>query len=61
MSTQNPAKSCVIFLSLRSMLSVEDFYRESHRECGLNDRTFPAARSIQQPVQAWRQLRKWRK
>jgi hypothetical protein len=61
MSTQNPAKSCVTFLSLLSMSHVEDFYRESHRECCLNDKTFPAARSIQQLVQAWKQLRKWRK
>jgi hypothetical protein len=48
-------------LSLLSMSHVEDFYRESHRECCLNDRTYPAARSIQQLVQAWKQLRKWRK
>jgi hypothetical protein len=48
-------------LSLLSMSHVEDFYRESHREYCLNDRTFPAARSIQQLVQAWKQLRKWRK
>jgi hypothetical protein len=29
---------------------VENFYRESHRECCLNDKGFPAARSVQQLV-----------
>jgi hypothetical protein len=48
-------------LSLRSPSHVEDFYREAHRECCLNDKTFPVARAIQQLVQAWKQLRKWRR
>jgi hypothetical protein len=48
-------------LALLSPSHVEDFYRESHRECCLHDKRFPAARSVQQLVQAWKQLRKWRK
>jgi hypothetical protein len=59
--TENDLKELQRRLSLLSMAHVEDFYRESHRECCLNDKTFPAARSIQQLVQAWKQLRKWRK
>jgi hypothetical protein len=48
-------------LSLLSASHVEDFYREAHRECCLQENRFPPARSIQQLVQAWKQLRKWRK
>jgi hypothetical protein len=58
--TENELKELQRRLSLLSVSHVEDFYRESHRECCLNDRTFPTARSIQQLVQAWKQLRKWR-
>jgi hypothetical protein len=47
-------------LSLLSPSHVEDFYCEAHRECCLNDKTFPVARAIQQLVQAWKRLRKWR-
>jgi hypothetical protein len=58
--TENDLKELQQRLSLLSTSHVEDFYRESHRECCLNDKTFPAARSIQQLVQAWKQLGKWR-
>jgi hypothetical protein len=58
--TENDLKELQRRLSLLSMSHVEDFYRESHRECCLSDKRFPAARSIQQLVQAWKQLRKWR-
>jgi hypothetical protein len=46
--SENDLKELQQRLSLLSMSHVEDFNRESHRECCLNDRTFPAARSIQQ-------------
>jgi hypothetical protein len=44
--TENDLRELQRRLSLLSMSRVGDFYRESHRECCLNDRTFPAARSI---------------
>jgi hypothetical protein len=58
--TEHDLKELQQRLSLLSTSHVEDFYRESHREYCLNDKTFPAARSIQQLVQAWKQLGKWR-
>jgi hypothetical protein len=55
------SNGCTVGISLLSPSHVEDFYRESHRECCLHDKGFPAARSVQQLVQAWKELRKWRK
>ena len=40
---------------------VQDFYRRAYEQCRLTGRDFPAARAIQELVQAWRQLRKWRR
>jgi hypothetical protein len=39
---------------------VEDFYITAHRECCLHGKGLPSPRAIQQLVQAWKQLRKWR-
>ena len=47
-------------LALLSPQHVEDFYREAHRACCLQEGRFPSARSIQGLVQAWKQMRKWR-
>ena len=58
--TENELKELQRWLAVLSPAHVEDFYRESHRECCLHDKGFPAARSVQQLVQAWKQLRKWR-
>jgi hypothetical protein len=55
--TENDLKELQCRLSLLSTSHVDDFYRE----CYLNNKSFPAARSIQQLVQAWKQVRKWRK
>jgi hypothetical protein len=61
MSTPNPAKSCVTFLSLLSIPHVEDFYREIAPGVLLNDRAFPSARSIRQLVRHGKPLQRWRK
>jgi hypothetical protein len=49
-------------LSLLSEHGVREFYQRAYRECAIiNSHTFPSARAIQELVQAWKQLRKWRK
>lgn len=49
-------------LSLLSEHGVREFYQRAYRECAIiNSHTFPPARAIQELVQAWKQLRKWRK
>ncbi len=48
-------------LSHLSMHAVLDFYQQAYRSCRIiNDRTFPPPRAVQELVQAWKQLRKWR-
>lgn len=48
-------------LSLLSEHGVREFYDRAYRECRIvNSRTFPRARAVQELVQAWKQLRKWR-
>lgn len=45
-----------------SMHAVLDFYQQAYRACRIiNSSTFPTPRAIQELVQAWKQLRKWRK
>jgi len=41
--------------------SVRDFYERANQQCRISDRDFPPARAIQELVQAWKQLRKWRR
>jgi len=41
--------------------SVWDFYERTYQRCRISDRDFPKARAIQELVQAWKQLRKWRR
>jgi hypothetical protein len=49
-------------LSHMSMSAVLDFYQRAYRDCRIiNSHTFPPARAIQELVQAWKQLRKWRR
>lgn len=49
-------------LSHMSMSAVLDFYQRAYRDCRIiNSHTFPAARAVQELVQAWKQLRKWRR
>jgi len=41
---------------------VREFYDRAYRECRIvNNSTFPTARALQELVQAWKQLRKWRR
>ncbi len=48
-------------LSRLSMNSILDFYQRAYRDCRIiNSQTFPPARAVQELVQAWKQLRKWR-
>jgi hypothetical protein len=47
-------------LSMMSQTAVQDFYRSAHLVCRLGPAHFPSARSIQEMVQAWKQMRKWR-
>ena len=45
-----------------SMPAVLDFYQQAYRACRIiNNSTFPTPRSVQELVQAWKQLRKWRR
>ena len=49
-------------LAVLSEHSVREFYRRAYRECAIiNSHTFPPARAVQELVQAWKQLRKWRR
>ena len=49
-------------LSLLSEHGVREFYERAYRECRIiNRQTFPPARAVQELVQAWKQLRKWRR
>lgn len=49
-------------LALMSEQGVREFYQRAYRDCRIiNGHTFPSARSVQELVQAWKQLRKWRR
>lgn len=49
-------------LSHLSMNAIVDFYQRAYRDCRIvNSHTFPPARAVQELVQAWKQLRKWRR
>ena len=49
-------------LALLSEHGVREFYQRAYRECAIiNSQTFPPARAVQELVQAWKQLRKWRR
>jgi len=43
-----------------SMSGVREFYERAYQRCRITGRDFPPARAIQELVQAWKQLRKWR-
>jgi hypothetical protein len=47
-------------LSMMGMTAVQDFYRSAHFVCRIGPGHFPSARAIQELVQAWKQLKKWR-
>src|SRR4051812_12019514 len=48
-------------LALLSVQGVREFYERAYRECRISGRDFPPARAVQELVQAWKQLRKWRR
>ena len=47
-------------LSMMSQTAVQDFYQSAHFVCRIGPGHFPTARAIQELVQAWKQMRKWR-
>jgi hypothetical protein len=47
-------------LSMMSITAVQDFYQYTHSACHIFPGHFPSARTIQELVQAWKQMRKWR-
>ena len=47
-------------LSMMSQTAVQDFYQSAYFVCGIGPGHFPSARAIQELVQAWKQMRKWR-
>ena len=60
--TSEDLKEIMHNLSLLSEHGVREFYQRAYRECAIiNSHTFPPARAVQELVQAWKQLRKWRK
>jgi hypothetical protein len=44
-----------------SVPAVEEFYRGAHARCSLQPHSLPSPRTIQELVQAWKLLRKWRR
>jgi hypothetical protein len=44
-----------------SLDAVRDFYEKAYRDCRITGRDFPSPLSMQQLVQAWKQLRKWKR
>jgi len=62
MWTREDLKEIMHNPSLLSEHSVREFYERAYRECRIiNRHTFPPARAVQELVQAWKQLRKWRR
>ena len=60
--TREDLKEILHNLSLLSEHGVREFYQRAYRECAIiNSHTLPPARAVQELVQAWKQLRKWRK
>jgi len=47
-------------LSMMSTTAVQNFYQYAHNACRIGPGHFPSARAIQELVQAWKQMRKWR-
>jgi hypothetical protein len=59
--TREDLKGIAHNLALLSVQGVRDFYERAYRECRISERDFPQARAVQELVQAWKLLRKWRK
>jgi hypothetical protein len=62
MFTQEDLKKMGRNLALLNEQAVRDVYQRAYRECRIvNSHQLPGARAVQELVQAWKQLRKWRK
>jgi len=48
-------------LAKLSESGVENAYQQAHKDCEMRGGQLPKAVAIQQLVQAWRQLRMWRR
>jgi hypothetical protein len=59
--TREELKEIAHNLALLSVQGVREFYERAYRECRISGRDFPPARAVQELVQAWKQLRKWRR
>jgi hypothetical protein len=46
-------------LDQMSVTGVQDFYRTAYLACRVDGDRVPSARSVQELVQAWKQMRKW--
>ena len=44
-----------------SVSHVRDFYERAYQRCRITSRDFPPARALQELVQAWKLLRRWRR
>lgn len=58
--TREELKEITRNLALLSVQGVREFYERAYRECRISGRDFPPARAVQELVQAWKQLRRWR-
>jgi hypothetical protein len=58
--TEKELKALRERLTMMRGTAVQDFYRGAHLACRLGPGHFPTPRSIQELVQAWKQMRKWR-
>jgi hypothetical protein len=47
-------------LSMMSVTALQDFYRSAHVRCQFTNNRLPPAHFIQELVQAWKQMRKWK-
>jgi hypothetical protein len=62
MMSRQDLKALAESLSRLSQPAVLDVYQKAYRDCRIvNSSTFPSARAVQELVQAWKQLRKWRR
>jgi len=58
--TREELKEIAHNLALLSVNGVREFYERAYRECRISPRDFPPPRAVQELVQAWKLLRKWR-
>jgi hypothetical protein len=48
-------------MAFLSESAIRDIYQRAYRDCQIVNSKIPTARAIQELVQAWKQLRKWRR